>query len=149
MGFFDKFKSKFERRGKERRVKKVETVTGTPNQSRQGRDGTGQAVTEKKTAPSIAKEARSAYRILSRPLVTEKSASLAHDGTYVFIVNPEVNKLDVKSAIYEVYGVHPVSVRIARRQGKVVRFGRFSGQRKEWKKAMVTMPAGKTLPIYE
>jgi large subunit ribosomal protein L23 len=38
---------------------------------------------------------------------------------------------------------------MARVRGKAVRFGRMSGRRSDWKKAIVTLPKGKTIDIYE
>ena len=86
--------------------------------------------------------------IILRPLVTEKASHLAAAGQYVFAVNASANRIDVRSAVKAMYGVVPTSVNIQVVRGKVVRFGRTSGKRKNWKKAIVTLPEGKTIDIY-
>lgn len=90
-----------------------------------------------------------AYRVLVKPLVTEKVSNLGALNKYVFAVACEANKIEVAKAIKEVYGVKPVSVNIINRLGKKARYGRISGRRKDWKKAIVTLPKGETIKIYE
>jgi large subunit ribosomal protein L23 len=87
--------------------------------------------------------------VLIRPVVTEKSAILASKNSYVFAVAKSANKIEVASAIYKMYGVHPESVNVQNVRGKYVRRGKVDGHRKSWKKAIVTLPKGKTLSIYE
>lgn len=90
-----------------------------------------------------------AQRILLKPIVSEKSARLHTFRHYVFKVSPNANKISVKKAIYEAYHEEPASVRIIRMQGKRVVRGSVRGQRSSYKKAIVMMPKGVTLPIYE
>lgn len=102
-------------------------------------------VSEKKSG----KVGSMAYRILVRPVVTEKATHLADTGQYVFMVEMKANKLEVAKAIREVYGVTPISVNIVRMQGKLVSRGKVSGKRKDYKKAIVTLKKGQTISIYE
>jgi len=81
--------------------------------------------------------------------VTEKSATLSSANQYVFIVRKEANRIQVRSAIKAMYGITPTSVNIQNYRGKKVRFGRRLGQRRDWKKAIITLPAGKTINVYE
>jgi large subunit ribosomal protein L23 len=90
-----------------------------------------------------------AYRILIKPLVTEKVSNLGVLNKYVFAVAKEANKIEVAKAIKEIYGVKPVGVNMINRLGKKARYGRISGWRKDWKKAIVTLPQGQTIKIYE
>ena len=90
-----------------------------------------------------------AYRILVKPVITEKAAFLGHQNQYVFAVSSTANKIEIAKAINEVYGIKPVDVNIVKMHGKKVRSGRVRGARKDWKKAIVTLPAGKTIKIYE
>lgn len=143
MGFFDKFKTKFERAVKVRGHKAEIKGVKEEKEIEVPKDGVSSF-----SADNV-KETKVASLILSYALVTEKSASLAGAGKYVFVVDPRANKFEIKKAVNEVYGVMPESVRMIRMDGKKVRFGRFKGQRKNWKKAIVKMPKGKTLPIYE
>lgn len=87
--------------------------------------------------------------IVLKPVVTEKSAILASKNMYVFAVKEDANKLEVAQAIKQMYEVNPRSVNILNVRGKIVRRGRISGKRKGWKKAIVTLPKGKTLNLYE
>jgi large subunit ribosomal protein L23 len=138
MGILDKFKSKKE---KELMGKEVEPA--------------GQA--EKTDAPK--KEPKKAAKtkvvpidlsgVIVRPLVTEKASVIAHGGQYSFVVAPNANRVAVRAAIKAMYGVLPASVNIQRVRGKFVRFGRTTGQRSNWKKAVVTLPKGKTIDVYE
>ena len=48
-----------------------------------------------------------------------------------------------------VYGIKPIKINILKITGKKVRFGRSFGKRKDWKKAVVTLPAGQTIQLYE
>ena len=105
----------------------------------------GKMVKEEKKA----KKQGNAYRILVKPLVTEKASYLGAQNKYVFEVNKDANKIEITEAVEEVYGVRPVSVNIVRVRGKNVRYGRITGKRKDWKKAIVTLPEGKSINIYE
>jgi len=88
--------------------------------------------------------------ILRRPIVTEKSAILMdEDNTYVFEVSERANKLQIKGAIENYFGVKVVDVRTLVVRGKVKRFGRFYGKRSNWKKAYVKLADGDSLNFYE
>ena len=91
----------------------------------------------------------SAYKILIRPLITEKINLLKEQNKYAFEVSWSANKIEVGKAINEVYDVKPISVNILNKIGKKVRRGRVTGKRKDWKKAIVTLPKGKSLNIYK
>ncbi len=96
-----------------------------------------------------AKKYGHAYRILIKPLVTEKVSTLGAENKYVFQVAKNVNKIEVTKAVTEVYGIKPISVNMINAKGKKVRYGRISGRRKNWKKAIVTLPEGKSINVYE
>ncbi len=115
-------------------------------------------VAEKKAAPAkgkkeagkamVAKESTDrADRILVRPVVTEKSTMGQALGQYTFMVSDRANKVDVRQAVFHVYGVMPVSVNITSLPGKWVRYGRSTGRTVARKKAVVTLPAGKKIDI--
>lgn len=88
--------------------------------------------------------------ILIRPLITEKSTTfLGNERTYAFEVGLDANKRQVKRAIENFYGVSVDSVRTLVVRGKVKRFGRHFGKRKNWKKAYVTLTEGDSINIYE
>ncbi len=106
------------------------------------------AATTKK-APKKVVVSGDAYRVLLRPLVTEKSAKLASDGVYTFQVAPGTDKVHVRQAVKALYGVQPVRVNILNQKGKRVRFGRVRGVRNSWRKAYVYLKKGQHIDVYE
>lgn len=84
-----------------------------------------------------------------RPHVTEKAATLAAQGVYVFVVHPKATRVEIGMAFKALYGVQSISVRVVNMDGKRVRFGRFYGRRSDWKKAMVAVPKGTTVDIHQ
>jgi len=90
-----------------------------------------------------------AYRILVKPLVTEKVTVIGALNQYGFEVDVKANKIEIAKAIEEVYGVKPQKVNIIAVQGKKLRYGKIQGRRKNTKKAYVTLPEGKAISVYE
>lgn len=95
------------------------------------------------------KNHEAAYRILIKPLITEKATNLGAENKYVFIVAKSANKISVARALEVTYGVKPVAVNIINSEGKFVARGRIKGQRSDFKKAIVTLKAGETIKVYE
>ena len=90
------------------------------------------------------------HHILRRPLITEKSSmakELANQIT--FEVAPSANKIEIRQAVEEVFKVKVFDVRTSNFQGKKKRFGRFTGRRAHWKKAVVTLAPGETIEFFE
>lgn len=89
------------------------------------------------------------HSILRRPILTEKTTrGIEVLNAYVFLVDPEANKLLVKKAVEEAFGVKVVKVNMRNRKGKFKRIGRSSGFGKDRKEAIVTLKAGDKLDIY-
>lgn len=89
------------------------------------------------------------HRFLVKPMITEKSAHLHAHNQYVFKVPFHANKVSVKKAIKEIYGVEPVSVNIISVAGKKVRRGKSQGSRSDYKKAVISLKKGQTIKVYE
>jgi large subunit ribosomal protein L23 len=91
------------------------------------------------------------YRILIRPLVTEKSNLGPRNSKYTFVVNKDATKEQVKRAVEERFKVRVVDVNVANFHGKSKSRGaRSKGKRSDWKKAYVTLAQGDTIPeLYE
>ncbi len=104
--------------------------------------------TATKTKTSVIKYSASSH-FLVKPLITEKATHLASENKYVFVVSIKANKIEVAKAIQAVYGVKPTDVNIVNMKGKRVARGKVRGQRKDWKKAVVTLAKGETIKIYE
>ncbi|MCX6741422.1 MAG: 50S ribosomal protein L23 [Candidatus Parcubacteria bacterium] len=99
---------------------------------------------EKHSVPASAtpKITKSAYRVLLRPIITEKATDLSALDKYVFEVAPTMNKIEVKKGVKELYSVTVLRVNIIKNMGKVVRYGKSHGRTKNWKKAIVTLKKG-------
>lgn len=87
-----------------------------------------------------------AARTILRPVVTEKASLGQEFSKYTFEVAPGASKLAIKQAIEKGFGVHVETVRTQVVRGKWKRFGRFVGQQPNWKKAVVTLREGESLP---
>lgn len=107
------------------------------------------SATPSASAPKSAVTSSQSYRVIVRPLVTEKAAHSEGSGKYTFVVARLASKTQVKRAIHELYGVLPASVNMVNMPGKRVRFGRSMGRRSDFKKAVVTLPPGKTISVHE
>ncbi len=154
MGLFDKFKRKSDK-GVVQSGKVQDKKDLTLNELKQKSvDSSGAGTTlaegQKKSAKKSEREnTREAYRVLLRPLVTEKGSYAAHLGKYFFAVNPNANKFEIKKAIRALYGVSPIKINIVTLPGKNVRYGKTRGRTSEQKKAIVTLTKGETIEVYE
>ena len=94
---------------------------------------------------------KTAYDIIKRPVLTEKSYDAMADKKYTFEVDVNANKTQIKNAVEEIFeGVKVESVNTMRIEGKVKRQGRFEGRRPERKKAIVTLKKdSKTIEFFE
>ena len=92
-----------------------------------------------------------AYDIIRRPVITEQSMADVADKKYVFIVDIDANKTEIKAAVEAVFGVKVAKVNTIRMQGKVKRTGAYpAGKRADYKKAIVTLTAdSKTIEFFE
>ncbi len=87
--------------------------------------------------------------VVIRPLITEKGTFIKSQSKYIFEVAIPANKHEVKKSIEDLFKVHVLKVNIVRVKGKVKRLGRFTGRRKNWKKAIVTLKEGETIELFE
>jgi large subunit ribosomal protein L23 len=108
-----------------------------------------EAKVEGKVEAKKSSSGSAAYRVLLRPLVTEKGSHMGVENKYLFEVDYNTNKIEVAKAIQSAYGIKPVKVNMMKFDGKIIRRGRTEGRRKRWKKAIVTLPVGKSIQIYE
>ena len=91
------------------------------------------------------------YDIIRRPVITEQSMEAVADKKYVFMVDVDANKTEIKSAIEQIFSVKVTKVNTVRMQGKAKRTGAYPvGKRPEYKKAIVTLTAdSKTIEFFE
>jgi len=91
-----------------------------------------------------------AQRVIRRPLITEKATKLKDaSNTVCFEVDRDANKIEVGRAVEKLFGVKVLDVRVANREGKWKRMGRFVGQRKAWKKAWVRLAPDQKIEFFE
>lgn len=87
--------------------------------------------------------------IIKRPVITEHSMNLG-EKKYTFEVDPRANKIQIKNAVEEIFGVKVEKVNTMNYKGKFRRFGRYSGYRPNRKKAIVKLtPDSKDIDFFD
>ena len=94
---------------------------------------------------------KNVYDIIRRPVITEQSMADVADKKYVFMVDIDSNKTEIKEAVETIFGVKVAKVNTIRMQGKVKRTAAYpAGKRADYKKAVVTLTAdSKTIEFFE
>jgi len=124
-----------------------EQTTNKNKQQRITTDENKKVIKSNDTGKKTLKKFGDAYRVLRKPLITEKVTNLGVQNKYCFEVAKDVNKIQIAEAINEVYRIKPTSVNTVKVSGKNVRHGKTKGKQKDWKKAIVTLPAGSQFNI--
>ena len=88
-------------------------------------------------------------QIIKKPLVSEKNAMHAEQGSYAFRVDLKANKADVKKAVEKAFGVKVDSVRTMICRGRFFRKQMQIGAPKPWKKALVKLKTGEKISLFE
>lgn len=89
-----------------------------------------------------------ASQVIIRPVVSEKSFVLAEAGKYTFRVNDRAHKTQIRQAVEELFDVNVVEVRTVSVKSKPKRRGQTSGRTRQWKKAIVQVGEGQTIPVF-
>lgn len=93
---------------------------------------------------------KSAYDVIRRPIITEKSMNAMADRKYTFAVDIHANKTEIKEAVEKIFGVKVQDVATIKMLGKVKRVGVHIGKRPDWKKAIVTLtPDSKSIDLFQ
>lgn len=93
---------------------------------------------------------KTAYDIILKPVITEQSMEQTAGKKYVFKVDVNANKTEIKKAVEEIFGVKVEKVNTLRMEGKMKRQGATQGRRAAYKKAMVQLTAdSKTIEFFE
>ena len=87
--------------------------------------------------------------VIIEPVVSEKSYELLDTGRYTFVVHPSANKTEIKQAVEAIFNVKVNNVNTLNRKGKRKRFGFNYGQRKNTKRAIVTLAEGDEIDIFD
>jgi large subunit ribosomal protein L23 len=90
------------------------------------------------------------YDIIRRPVITEKTNIQKDEANQVtFEVDPRSNRIEIKRAVEQIFGVKVADTRTMNVSGKVKRRGRIVGKRRNWKKAIVTLMPGERIEFFE
>ena len=91
-----------------------------------------------------------AYDIIIKPILSEKSYADIANKKYTFKVAKSANKVEIKKAIEEIFGVKVKSVNTANIDGKLKRQGKTQGYTSDYKKAYVTLTEdSKTIEFFD
>jgi len=90
-----------------------------------------------------------ASQVIIRPVVSEKSYVLATADRYTFRVHADAHKTQIKQAVEQLFDVNVVEVRTLSVKSKPKRRGYTSGRTRTWKKAIVQVRPGQTIPIFQ
>lgn len=90
------------------------------------------------------------HDIIVKPIVSEKSMDQLADRKYTFKVALNANKIEIRKAVEQIFGVKVEKVTTSRVRGKMKRMGVHTGKRPDWKKATVKLTAdSKTIEFFE
>jgi large subunit ribosomal protein L23 len=92
-----------------------------------------------------------ARQVIIKPIVSEKSYGLLDNNVYTFQVHTEANKVQIRQAIEEIFGVKVDRVNTLNREGKRKRNRRKMtfGKRASTKRAMVTLKGDDRIDLFE
>ncbi|MGL5123742.1 MAG: 50S ribosomal protein L23 [Fusobacteriaceae bacterium] len=91
-----------------------------------------------------------AYDIIKRPVITEKSESLRRDyNKFTFEVNTKANKIQIKKAIEEIFNVKVLDIATLSIKSITKRHGMKLYKTQAKKKAVVKLAAGNTIPYFK
>jgi large subunit ribosomal protein L23 len=88
-------------------------------------------------------------QVIIRPVVSEKSYILSGLHRYTFRVHHEAHKTQIRQAVEALFDVHVVEVRTQSVKSQPKRRGTTSGRTRTWKKAIVQVREGESIPIFQ
>ncbi len=88
-----------------------------------------------------------AWRVLKGPHITEKATELIKENEYIFKVSDDSNKIEIKQAVRDVYGVDVERVNIIKVPREKRRLGKTEGWKKGYKKAIVKIKKGQEIEV--
>ena len=90
-----------------------------------------------------------ASQVIIRPVVSEKSFVQAEIGKYTFRVHADAHKTQIRQAVEQLFDVKVRDVRTVSVKSKPKRRGAYAGRTRTWKKAIVQLAPGDTIPIFQ
>jgi len=93
-------------------------------------------------------EVRDLPDLIIKPIVTEKATILLEQNKYVFDVVIKATKPEIKAAIETLFSVKVTKINTHRPPRKKRRVGKFMGYKPHYKRAIVTLKEGDTIPLF-
>lgn len=90
----------------------------------------------------------SAYNVIIRPVVSERSFDLMSRNKYTFEVAKQAPKEEIAAAVEKLFGVHVLKVNTINVKPKTKRVRYVAGQTRSWKKAIVTVAGGDSIELF-
>lgn len=90
----------------------------------------------------------SAYNVILRPIVSERSFDLMGQNKYTFEVAKQAPKEEIAAAVEKLFGVHVLKVNTINVKPKTKRVRYVAGQTRSWKKAIVTLAEGDSIELF-
>ncbi|MDV7338473.1 50S ribosomal protein L23 [Terasakiella sp. A23] len=87
------------------------------------------------------------FELLRSPVITEKATLLSEHNQVTFRVPMDANKVEVRKAVENVFGVKVTAVNTIITKGKTKRFRGRVGRRADVKKAIVTLAEGESIDV--
>jgi large subunit ribosomal protein L23 len=88
-------------------------------------------------------------QVVIRPVVSEKTYVLSAAGKYTFRVHPDAHRTQIRQAVEKMFDVKVVAVRTMSVKSKPKRRGVTRGRTRVWKKAIVEVAEGQSIPIFQ
>jgi len=145
MSFFNKIKSIV---GGPKKQEKPKKKTVRPEKETKSKETIKETQKTEPIKPvSKKKDLKGIYRVLREPHVSEKSTYLSDQNKYVFKIFKTANKIQVKNAVTNLYGVRVKNVNIINEKSKSRKLKNILGQKPGYKKAIVTLERGYKIEI--
>ncbi|MFH1291596.1 MAG: 50S ribosomal protein L23 [bacterium] len=138
-----------EKKIQEVEVKKVEKQAPEHVSSKKKKSASAKVATDKVKKLKSLPLSSVSDKVLVHPLITEKAAIAESLNQYSFVVARWSTKKDIQTAIEEIYGVSPMKIRTSNIEGRQINFKRTKGRRQSYKKAIVSLPKGKSIDIHQ
>jgi large subunit ribosomal protein L23 len=88
-------------------------------------------------------------QVIVKPVLSEKSFALSAVGKYTFRVHPDAHRTQIRQAVESLFGVGVLEVRTLSVKSKPKRRGQTRGRTRAWKKAIVQVTPGQSIPIFQ
>ena len=87
------------------------------------------------------------FDIIVKPILSEKTYADIHNKKYAFVVDKNANKVEIKYAVEQIFGVKVKQVNVSNVRAKDKRVGKYSGKTSSYKKAVITLAEGQSLDL--